>query len=1522
MTYIISISSIRENILKGRVIFMFANNNRGFMETIKSDLYGGVVARRLMPSAIAFPLVLGWLIILGVRANYFDATFGLSLLAVSFSVIFIILIWRNAQFVNDIDSKRRIAESNLHNSEAQLRRALEFSQAGVYEWNPLQNQMQWSKEYCTLFGLDPSHPPSYEYWLSSLHPDDRDRVNGEIATALQQQADFNLEYRILHPRGERWINGRGKALYNEEGEAVRMLGICLDITPRKQAEIALRETESQFRVIVNSIKDVFWMSAPKNDQLIYISPVYEEIWGRSCESLQANPGEWIDGIHPDDRNRVQESFLAQVDRGKYDEEFRVVRPDGSIRWVWDRGYPVKNNSGEVYCVSGIAQDITERKQAEAALHQNMAIVNAINQFTPSLIFVKDRQGGLILGNPAFFDSIGKTEAEAMGKTDVEFLDNQSQAFAVMQNDRLVMETGEVQVFEETVKLPFGTRTFLSSKSPYRDRAGNIIGLIGIATDITERKQTGSILQQSEQRYRALIENAPDAVFITNIQGMFTDVNMRACEMLGYEREELISLKITDIIPDEDVGRILAARKSLLRGNTQTQEWTHIRKDGTRFPVEVSAKILPDGNWQAFVRDISERKQAKAALIESEERYRVLAENIPQLVWINRPDGFVEYFNQRWLNYTGLQPDENLGWDWQQVLHPDDAPQAMKQWTTGLSRGEPIEVQYRLKRVDGIYRWHLLQALPLKDTSSNIIKWFSSCTDIDERIRAQVALRQTEQRLRLLLDSDLIGILFGDVYGRVDEANDAFLEIIGYSREDLQTGRISWTDITPPEYLALDDVGIAEAQIRGTCTPYEKEYIRKDGTRIWVLVGYTLLGEKRENSVAFIFDISQRKKAEIERDRFFNLSLDMLCIAGMDGYFKRINVAFKRILGYTQSEMLSQPLIDFIHPDDRSKTVAEVEKLATGAVTLNFENRYRCKDSSYKWLVWSSVADLGTELIYGVAHDITGRKRIEEELEQSKARLLFTLDSAKIGDWDLDLGTKKARRSLRHDQIFGYDSLCSDWSIEKFIEHVHPEDKAVVEQKFQRTLATNEDWNFECKIIKVDGSIGWIWATGSVYYTSGKATHILGIVIDISEAKHDEAVRKQAEEARRESEARFRLIVESASDYAIFTLDMYGCVTSWNSGAQRLLGWDEAEIIGEYGRIIFTPEDNQNGAAEEEMYKALTQGRAESERWHLCKDQSRFWGSGLVTPLYNDSDNLQGFLKIMRDMTEQKQAEEEIRQLNQSLEERVKQRTAQLVAANKELESFSYSVSHDLRAPLRHITGFVDLLQKRLDKTTLDQTSLRYFNIITETTKQAGKLIDDLLAFSRMGRVEMRQLNIDMNMLVKEVQQDLESETRNREISWEIATLPTVQGDPSMLRLVLRNLLENSLKYSKTRSVIEITVGSLPEGEFGNLGVGELGYLGENHSPNPHPRTQQSQPEVVFYVKDNGIGFDMRYVHKLFGVFQRLHSDPIFEGTGVGLANVQRIIHRHGGRVWAESEIDKGATFYFSLPKESYVKSGE
>ena len=348
---------------------------------------------------------------------------------------------------------------------------------------------------------------------------------------------------------------------------------------------------------------------------------------------------------------------------------------------------------------------------------------------------------------------------------------------------------------------------------------------------------------------------------------------------------------------------------------------------------------------------------------------------------------------------------------------------------------------------------------------------------------------------------------------------------------------------------------------------------------------------------------------------------------------------------------------------------------------------------------------------------------------------------------------------------------------------------------------------------------------------------------------------------------------------IFVRDMSDIILYWNRGAEELYGWRAEEAIGKHSHQLFQTEFPI--PIEEVRAELLHTGRWEGELGKSKADASRVVVASRWSLRQDEKGRPVAILETNNDITERKHREQEIQSLNQELAKR----SMELELINKELEAFAYSVSHDLRAPLRHMAGYTELLQKKASS-GLDQKSNHYILMMLESAKRMGNLIDDLLAFSRIGRAETQKTLVSLAHLVREALTEVRQDTEGRSIAWKIGALPDFYGDRSMLRLVLVNLISNAIKFTRTRPQAEIEIGS-SEGN-GN--------------------------ELVVFVKDNGVGFDMKYVNKLFGVFQRLHQADEFEGTGIGLATVQRIIHRHGGKVWAESAVDSGATFYFSAPR--------
>lgn len=373
-------------------------------------------------------------------------------------------------------------------------------------------------------------------------------------------------------------------------------------------------------------------------------------------------------------------------------------------------------------------------------------------------------------------------------------------------------------------------------------------------------------------------------------------------------------------------------------------------------------------------------------------------------------------------------------------------------------------------------------------------------------------------------------------------------------------------------------------------------------------------------------------------------------------------------------------------------------------------------------------------------------------------------------------------------------------------------------------------------------------------------------------------------AVRESEARLRAVLNSAVNAVVVAND-FGRVVDWNACAEKMFGRARGEALGlDLGGII-EPLQPVEGAQGMKRFTLDAAGPIASWPVEMAgrrRDGGTFPVEVAISPVM--SGGVITFCAFITDITDRKRAEAELQAFNQQLEKRVVERTKQLENANKELEAFSYSVSHDLRAPLRHIDGFTSMLRAHVAG-KLDDKGERYLTVITDAARRMGRLIDDLLSFSRNGRTELRRVPVRLNDLVEEVRRQLHNEVAGRTVVWQIARLPEVEGDVAMLHQVFMNLIGNAVKYSrlKTEAVIEIGASQVAEGE------------------------------AVVFVRDNGAGFNPKYTDRLFGVFQRLHSESEFEGTGVGLANVQRIVHRHGGRVWAEGKVGEGATFYFTLP---------
>ncbi len=752
-------------------------------------------------------------------------------------------------------------------------------------------------------------------------------------------------------------------------------------------------------------------------------------------------------------------------------------------------------------------------------------------------------------------------------------------------------------------------------------------------------------------------------------------------------------------------------------------------------------------------------------------------------------------------------------------------------------------------------------------------------ELERRRRPEEALQPTQARLQHVLTSSTVVIYGNAVTGRSFSPTWVSENVTGMTGYDLTAAMDPawWL-----EHLHPDDRARVLAEVPALFTQdqltTEYRFRHADGSYRWVRDECRLLRDARGTPREVIgtwMDITEHQRAQQalreseQRHRLlFEWNPLPAWVFDLETLkFLAVNDAAVSAYGYSRDEFLAMTIADIRPPEDLPALRARVAQTDASGSAGGGTWRHRKKDGTL-----IEVEITAHPLAYGgrraelvLAQDITERQHAEQALRASEERFRALAASANDAIVSADSRGCITYFNPGAERLFGY--AATEVTGQPLTVLMPDRFREAHRGGLARYLATGEA-HVVGKTVELAGRTKdgkeFPLELSLASWNQGSDVAFTGILRDITE-------RLRAADALRASEERFRLLVGGVRDYAIYMLDPTGHVVSWNRGAEQIKGYAADEIIGQHVSRFYTPEDAGAGRPAAALEAATRAGRYEEENWRVRKDGSRFWADVVITAVRDERGMLLGFAKVTRDLSERRRAEAEIRA-----------RTAQLEAANKELEAFSYSVSHDLRTPLRSIDGFSQVLQED-SAARLDEEGRGHLRRIRAATARMAQLIDDLLHLARVSRAELQSVPVDLAAVAQGIIAELRQREPGRAVEFVCADPALVRGDPALLRIVLENLLGNAWKFTASRRPARI--------EFG---------------------VAQQDGRPAYFVRDNGAGFDMTYADKLFGAFQRLHSAKEFEGTGIGLATVQRIIHRHGGRVWAESTVDKGATFYFTV----------
>jgi PAS domain S-box-containing protein len=920
-------------------------------------------------------------------------------------------------------------------------------------------------------------------------------------------------------------------------------------------------------------------------------------------------------------------------------------------------------------------------------------------------------------------------------------------------------------------------------------------------------------------------------------------------------------------------------------------------------------------------DVTERQHTEDALRRSHSELLALVDSVPEVVFQVDRDYRLVVANERFAQTT-LSAQGRPMLPGELVLAPEYPEEVNKVWRGYYDRafaGESFMAETSFPFADGT---HFMENYlsPVREDHGDVSGVVVTSRDVTESKRAQQATRDSEARFRGYFEQSLDGVAVTSPDKGWIEANQATCDLLGYSREELQ--HLTWADMTHPDDLAAD-VAQFERLLAGAIDGYrlEKRFVRKDGSVVDVDLGVRCQrgpDGKVDYVLALLSDISERKRAEGVRaflartssgttttgEPFFealarylaeSLEMDFVCIDRLDGdgltahtiavwcdgqFEDNVSYALKDtpcgdVVGKTVCCFPASVCQYF----PRDQVLLDLRAESYVGVTL-FDHtgspRGLIAVIGRRPLTNRGSAEAVLELVAVRAAAELEALDAESELREMHRRLDLAQRASGAGIWDWDVTSGAIEWSPEMFVLFGLDVKTAEAGFDVWNGALHPDDLEVSNARIATALADHSLLDSEYRIVKPDGEVRWISALGQgVYNEQGEAVRMNGMCMDIT-------ARKTAEADLREA----RDYLENLFGYAnapVIVWDPELLITRFNHAFEDLTQLSADEVIGQHLGLLF-PEDERR----QEALAHVTSATA-GERWQIVEIPILRADGEVRTVLWNsatiyEADGLTPTATIAQgqDITERKLAEVEIQRLNADLERRVDERTRDLTAANAELEDFVHSIAHDLRSPLRALSGFSDLVQADYGD-IIDDTGRDYLRRIHDAAHHLGDLMDALLSLSKISRRELELRDVDLSALARSAAKQLRDAEPERAVEFDIEGGLVARGDPALCEIIVQNLLGNAWKFSVGASPARISFDAECDGG-----------------------------QRMYVVRDNGVGFDSAYGHKLFLPFERLHTAEEFPGTGIGLATVRRAVTRLGGSCWAKGELGRGAEVWFTL----------